>query len=324
MRRLEILLLSGAAVMGSLFVFSILAARRIERLVPPQGDLVAFDGRRLHYLDKGAGPPVVLIHGLGGQIRNFNHLVDRLSRDFRVIAFDRPGSGYSSRRAGSPAGVQAQADALAGAIRALNLGRPVVVGHSLGGAVALGLTLDHPDCVGALALVAPLTQPMRKAPPGFEGLAIRSPLLRRLVYWTVATPAALLVRNWAAARVFAPETPPVDFARNGGGLLALRPGNIYAASEDMNAVSDDLAAMVSRYPSIRVPVGVLCGRDDPIIDPREHGERLKEEIPSLDLEFVPGGHMLPVTRPDATAAFIARMAAKVLPERKTERIASRQ
>ena len=312
MRRLRFLLLSGAAVMGGFFALSILAARRIERLVPPQGDLLVVDGRVLHYLDNGAGPPVVLIHGLGGQMGNFTHsLVDRLSRDFRVVAFDRPGSGYSPRRAHSPAGVRVQADAIAGAIQALNLERPVVVGHSLGGAVALALALEHPDCVGALALVAPLTYPMRKPPLAFQGLAIRSPLLRRLVYWTVATPASLLARNWTLRWVFAPETPPPDFGRNGGGLLAMRPSNIHAASEDMNAASDDIVGMVSRYPSIRVPVGVLFGREDSILDPSVQGETMKEAIPSLDLELIPGGHMLPVTHPDETAAFIARMADKV-------------
>jgi len=324
MRRLKFLLLSGAAAMGGLFVLSVLAGRRIERLSPPQGDLIAFDGRRLHYLDKGAGPPVVLIHGLGGQIGNFTYaLVDRLGRRFRVVAFDRPGSGYSPRRAGESAGVRVHADAIAGAIRALKLERPVVVGHSLGGAVALALALDHPDCVRALALISPLTRPMRRPPLAFQGLAIRSPLLRWLIYRTIATPAALLARKWAFRRVFAPETPPSDFGRAGGGLLAMRPSSIHAESEDMNAVNGDVAAMVPRYSSIRVPVGVLFGRDDPILDPREQGERLKEEIPSLDLELIPGGHMLPVTQPETVAAFIARMAAKAPPAQDRKRTVAR-
>ena len=223
--------------------FSVVAARRIEKAVPPQGGFLDLDGERLHVLDKGVGPPVVMIHGLSGQMGNFTHsLVDRLCKDFRVVAFDRPGSGYSTRSAKSPAGVRAQAETLAKAIRALKLDRPVVVGHSFGGAVALTLALDHPDCVGALALISPATHPVPAPPTVFRVLAIRSPLLRRLFAWTLATPGGLLARTWAAKKVFAPEAPPVDFATRGGGLLALRPGNIYATSLDMMTVlahSDD-------------------------------------------------------------------------------------
>lgn len=77
--------------------------------------------------------------------------------------------------------------------------------------------------------------------------------------------------------------------------------------------------MLPRYSSIRAPVGLLFGRDDPILDPHEQGERLREEIPSLELELIQGGHMLPVTQPDAVAAFIARMAAKAPPATEKER-----
>ena len=308
-------LLIALVVIGGLVAFAFVAERWIERAVPPQGRILELDGERLHVLDAGSGPPLVMIHGLSGQMANLTHsLLERLARDFRVVAFDRPGSGYSPRRSRAEAGLGSQAASLASAIRALKLGRPTIVGHSLGGAVALKLALDHPDCVGALALVAPLTHPVRKPPFIFEGLAIRSPLLRHVVYWTVAAPSVLLVRNWGAARVFAPERPPKDFAIAGGGLLAMRPSNMNAASEDMNAVNGDLESMPSRYRSLCVPVGVLYGRDDPILDWRSQGDALKEEIPGLDLELVEGaGHMLPVTRPDLTAAFIRRIAARVAP-----------
>ena len=206
MTTLAMVLLAALLVVGGLIQFSVVAARRIEKAVPPQGGFLDLDGERLHVLDKGVGPPVVMIHGLSGQMGNFTHsLVDRLCKDFRVVAFDRPGSGYSTRSAKSPAGVRAQAETLAKAIGALKLDRPVVVGHSFGGAVALMLALDHPDCVGALALISPATHPV--LPTVFRVLAIRSPLLRRLFAWTLATPGGLLARTWAAKKVFAPEAP---------------------------------------------------------------------------------------------------------------------
>ena len=291
---------------------SLVAARLIERATPPQGAFLEVDGERLHFLDRGRGPPVVLIHGLSGQIGNFNYaLIEPLAQAYRVLAVDRPGSGYSVRRAGSTASIGAQAGIIAKAIRSLGLGRPVVVGHSLGGAVALALALDYPDCVGALALISPATHPVPKPPRAFRALAIRSPSLRRLFAWTLATPGGLMARRLAMREVFGPEAPPPDFAGPGGGLLALRPLNVEAASADLIAAETDLKLMPKRYPSITVPVGVLFGRDDRVLDWRVHGESMRHEIPSLDFQLIDGGHMLPVTQPDVCAAFIQKVAARL-------------
>ncbi len=314
MTGLAIILLSAAVVLGGLVEFSILAARRIEKAVPPRGGFLDLDGERLHVLDKGAGAAVVMIHGLGGEMENFTHsLVDRLCKDFRVVVFDRPGSGYSTRSVECSAGVRAQADMLAKAIRALKLDCPLVVGHSFGGAVALAIALDHPDCVGGLALLSPVTQPMSRAPSVYRVLAIRSPLLRWLFAWTLATPGALLVRKVVFEAPFAPEPAPPDFATTGGGLLALRPRDVYATSSDMvaMALTNDLEKMTERYASLRIPVGILYGRGDRILDYHAHGETMKQKIPTLDLELVEGGHMLPVTQPDLVAGFVRRMAAHI-------------
>jgi pimeloyl-ACP methyl ester carboxylesterase len=314
MTTLLFVLLAVLLVFGGLAGFSVTTARRIEKAVPPQGAFLDLDGERLHFLDKGTGPPVVMIHGLSGQMGNFTHsLVGRLCGDFRVVAFDRPGSGYSTRSPDAEAGLRAQAATLAKAIGMLKLERSVLVGHSLGGAVALAIALDHPDCAGVVALISPATHPVAAPPAVFRVLAIRSPALRRFVAWTLATPAGLLARNWTVRQVFAPEPAPPDFATAGGGLLALRPSNVYASSSDMIAaitLQDDIENMTRRYGSLRMPVGILFGRSDPILDYREQGEAMKKKLPSLDLEMVDGGHMLPVTQPDVVAGFIRRMAAK--------------
>ena len=299
-------------LLGGLAGLSAALARRIERAEPPEGGFLDLDRDRLHVVDTGTGRPVVLIHGLSGQMGNFTYaLVDRLSRDFRVVAFDRPGSGYSTRAPGASAGIHAQAAILAKAIRALKLEDPVIVGHSLGGAFALAL--DHPDCAAALALISPATHPMRSTPSVFRGLALlRSSVPRRVFAWTLATPIALLARRWGTRQVFAPEPAPPDFATRGGGLLPLRPGNIEASAADLAAAKlpEDIESMTIRYRSLTIPVGILFGRSDPILDWRAQGEAMKQDLPTLDLEIVEGGHMLPVTQPDACAAFIRRIAAK--------------
>src|SRR5216684_877585 len=171
------------------------------------------DGERIHYVDTGgAGPAVVMIHGLGGNLLHFDYaLAGRLDAEFRLILVDRPGSGYSSRAASADATLAAQAAMIAELIRALGLTRPLVVGHSLGGAISLALALDHPDCVGGLALIAPLTHAQREVPAIFRRLAIPSSLVRTLVAWTLATPLAIRRGPVALKEAFAPEAVVPDF-----------------------------------------------------------------------------------------------------------------
>ena len=101
--------------------------------------------------------------------------------------------------------------------------------------------------------------------------------------------------------------PPIS-GQLGGALLGLRPAAFYAASSDLTAANRDLEVMSPRYGSLRVPVGVLVGRGDRILDYHAHDEALKQQIPGLDLEIVDGGHMLPMTQPGVCADFIRRTA----------------
>lgn len=298
---------AAVATVGGLALFAKLTERRIERTVPADGTFVDVDGRRMHYLERGQGPTLLMIHGLAGQMRNFSYaLLDRLATEHRVVLLDRPGSGYSAP--GEANNVRAQAAQVARFIETQGLERPLVVGHSLGGAVALALALDHPEYVGGIALIAPLTQPQDSVPAAFERIAIASPLARKAVAWTLAAPAAILAGEKGAEAAFAPEPVPADFAVRGGGALVARPGNFQAASADLVAANDDLPGMVARYPGLSLPVAILFGRDDRVLDPELHGRRLADAVPHAELTLVDGGHMLPVTRPDETAAWIAARA----------------
>jgi pimeloyl-ACP methyl ester carboxylesterase len=303
------LLIGLLLVAAALALFTAWMALRAEQAVPPCGRFIEINGMRIHYLDQGRGPAVVMVHGLGGQLQNFSHsLLERLTGEFRVILVDRPGSGYSTRPRGASAGLKAQGDTIAAFLRALNLDRPLLVGHSLGGAVALAVALDHPGCIGALGLAAPLTHPPRTVPAPFLRLALRSKALRWAAAWTLATPLSLLKGPEMLAYVFSPDTPPADFAVAGGGRLGLRPRTFYATSSDMVAVSEDLPRMAERYGTLRMPVAVLFGQDDRILSWREHGATMEEKVPNLDLTVIPGGHMLPVTAPDRTAEWVRGVA----------------
>lgn len=297
-------------VLAGLVLFAAWMAQQVEKKLPPRGRFIDIDGARIHYLDEGAGPTLLLIHGLAGQMHNFTHsLLGKLRHDFRVVILDRPGSGYSTRPAEASATISAHARIISRFCQELKLGRPLIVGHSLGGAIALALALNHPEQVAGLALLAPVMHRPARVPPPFDGLAIASPLLRRLIAWTLATPLSIANRERALATLFGPEPVARDFAVRGGGLLNLRPCSFIGASADLMATHDELGEMPARYKDLTVPVGILYGTADRILDPAAHGKGLAAKVAGADLELIEGGgHMILITSADHAAAFVARMA----------------
>jgi pimeloyl-ACP methyl ester carboxylesterase len=308
------IILIAAIIAVALVWFTARTAHRVEAALPPRGQFMEIDGQRIHYVDTGAtsGPVLVMIHGLGGNMLNFSdELVQRLSGEFRIILVDRPGSGYSTRPWKASAALSVQAGTIAKLIRALNLKKPLVVGHSLGGAVSLALALDHPDCVGALALLAPLTHPRKEVPEPFQSLVIESRILRAIVAWTVATPLSILRGEKVMNFVFAPDKVPADFGTRGGGLMSLRPSSFYGASTDLLAINDELPEMTLRYHSLNVPFGMLFGTGDHMLDHRIDGDMMKAKVPALDLALTEGGHMLLVCHADQSADTIRRVAQRM-------------
>jgi pimeloyl-ACP methyl ester carboxylesterase len=294
---------------GILALFTAYTARKVEALLPARGRFVDVPGARLHIREfgeeNGDAPAILLIHGLAGQLAHYTYgVAGRLAQRHRVLVVDRPGSGYSTRADGAPADLSTQAAALAALVRSLGLDEVFVVGHSLGGAVALAMAIEHPRQVTGLALLAPLTHMREDVPAVFKGLAIRSPAMRKLVAWTLAIPAS--IRNSAKTLdvVFGPEPAPKDFATKGGGLLSLRPSAFLSASSDMQALPERLPQLQARYATLDLPVHVLYGKDDRILDWKANGQALVDKVAGARLELVEGGHMLPVTQPDVTAAFI--------------------
>jgi pimeloyl-ACP methyl ester carboxylesterase len=306
-----VLTISGvlAVAIAFLVLFTVYTARKVESVLPAKGRFIDVPGSRLHIREFGEalaeGPAILMIHGLAGQLSHYTYgVAGKLSAHHRVIVVDRPGSGYSTRAPETSADLSAQAASMAALIRTLGLGPAFVVGHSLGGAVALALALEHPELVAGLGLLAPLTHIREDVPPVFKGLTIQSPLMRKLVAWTMAIPVSIKNSTTTLEVVFGPEAVPKDFATKGGGLLSLRPSAFLSASADLQALPAQLPQVQARYPELRVPVSVLYGKDDRILDWKANGQALVDKVPGARLELIEGGHMLPVTQVAATADFI--------------------
>src|SRR3954464_12762261 len=148
-----------AATVAALAI-SALANRRLaknaERDNPPTGQFVQISGVRLHYVARGSGAPLVLLHGNGSMIQDFESsgLIDLAAKDHRVIVFDRPGFGHSERPRSVVWTPDAQAALIKAALAQLGVSNAVVLGHSWGASVAVAIALKYPSLVRGLVLAS--------------------------------------------------------------------------------------------------------------------------------------------------------------------------
>lgn len=288
------------------FIRTLVLKRRAERIVPRIGEVQAVDGGEIHYVERGnpAKQTLVMIHGLSGQLQHFTYeLAERLAQDHHVLVIDRPGCGYSTRDSSNHAELPEQARMIGEFLDAKGIKHAVVAGHSLGGAVALALALARPKLVIGLALLCPFTHPVPRPPAIFRPLAIRSPILRKVLGHTIAIPFANFTAAKTIEMAFSPEPAPTDFIDRAGGALGLRPKGFISASEDMEGANATIEALAKTYGKLDVPGAILFGSEDPILQPTQHGAPMKKYGLRCEL-LAERGHMLPITAPDECEEFI--------------------
>jgi len=292
-------------------------ARRAERLVPPAGKFVEIDGNRIHFVDMDEGRPIVFVHGLGGQLHHFLHPTFPMLPGFRLIALDRPGSGYSVRSADATARLPEQARIVADFIKELGLQQPLLVGHSLGGTVALTVAMNHPDAIAGVVALAPLTHMEPEIRVEFKGLYIKSRLKRWLISRTTAVPTSLRYAPQTLDFVFGPQKWPENYIIAGGGMLGLRPSHFFATASDIVAIEKDLGEIEKRYGEIVMPAAIMFGSADRVLDPQRHGLPMRDKIAGLDFELIEGqGHMLQFMASDQVIGMIRRTEEKAIASRR--------
>jgi pimeloyl-ACP methyl ester carboxylesterase len=270
------------------------------------------DGVRLHYTERGSGPALVLIHGNGVAANDFEHsgLLDKAAGRYRVIAFDRPGYGFSDRprtRIWTP---QAQARLLHHALQEIGVDSAIVLGHSWGTLVALSMALEVPDFVRGLVLLSGYYYPSVRADvPVQAGPAI--PLVGDVMRYTVSPMVARIIWRPLAKRVFSPQPVSERFLAMPPWLL-LRPKQLRAGAADAALMVPAAAMLAKRYPELKVPAVIMAGTKDKVAHFGHNSERLSERIGDSELRLVPGvGHMLHYAAPDQVMEAVDMIAARV-------------
>ena len=298
---LVVLVVLLAGMFAGSWAYGSWAVRRAEAQFPPEGRFVAVEGVRLHYVCKGEGRPVVLLHGNAGFVRDYSTAVlDRLAQDYRACAFDRPGHGYSERPAGGEAATPAaQAHLIHEASRELGMEEPVLVGHSWSGALGLAYALEYPDDVSGLVLLGPVAYGREgRSSPLYEALA--TPVLGDLIQHTIGVGVGPGIVEQSLVEAFSPNPVPPDYLRAARALWT-RPGQQEATAEDSLAAGPAMEAMSPRYGEIRVPVTIVTGDSDRLVDPEQHSYPLHEAIRGSKLVVLPdAGHDVQHTRPKET------------------------
>ncbi|WP_024337497.1 alpha/beta fold hydrolase [Bradyrhizobium japonicum] len=291
-------LMAGAALINRKL------AKKAQRDNPPQGRFIEVNGVRLHYVERGNGRPLVLFHGNGSMIQDFQSsgLIDRAAETYRVIVFDRPGFGHSLRPRNVVWTPEAQADLFKVALDQLNVDRAIVLGHSWGASVAVALAIRHPSSVEALVLASGYYFPTARSDSA-TSLLPATPGLGDIISYTASPLLGRLMWPAMLKKLFGPQSAPGKFAgfpRD----MALRPGQMRAGAAEAALMVPGAFSAEKTYSELGMPTIIIAGEGDRLIDINEQSARLHGEVKQSKLHRITGvGHMIHQSAmPDVMAA----------------------
>jgi 3-oxoadipate enol-lactonase len=250
------------------------------------------DGERIHLVERGSGPPLLLVHGFPSNATAWSMVMDRLEPYFSMTAVDMVGFGQSTRRPRAPLSGEAYADRLVALLDALQLERPHVAGLSWGGSVVQRLAARHPQRVDRLVLVASISagRILRLTTANLLGLAvaIRFPVLGRLAVRRFVS--GMAGRGPVSEDLVRGYTEPLQIR---GTLAVLR-----------RFVRETAATRPINLANIQAPTLVIVPQADRVVSPAV-GAEIAAGIPPARFEPLPGtGHAVQFEAPERVAALM--------------------
>jgi len=260
---------------------------------PAAGKFLDINGVHLHYREWGEGKPLVLLHGNGTMVQDLeiSGLITLLAREYRVVAFDRTGF-RPYRSATQPCvGTRGAIRTFWHAIGRLGLEHAIVIGHSWGTMVALALALNIQRVFAACFAFWILFSILRLEVPFAAVPAI--PIIGDIMRYTISPLLGRLLARMVIRKLFSPLPVPHDFRERFPVALALRPSQIRANAAETALMVPAAAALSNRYGELHLPILIMAGSKDEIVNGERQSSRLHSMLPTSDLVWVEGaGHMV--------------------------------
>jgi pimeloyl-ACP methyl ester carboxylesterase len=288
----------------------------LQRLHPAQGRMIEVEGATLHVLDLGPrdakGPPIVMIHGASSNLEAMRQpLGDKLAATHRVILIDRPGHGWSTRARLQDSTPDIQGRMIEEVLEKLGVGPAILVVHSWAGALGARMALDYPGRVAGLVMLAPVAYPWPGG-VGWYNTLVTTPVIGKLLAYTVTLPLGLLLTEPGARNVFLPQVMPENYVADTATRLLLRPREFLANAYDLVTLKQAVIEQAPRYGDIKLPVVVISGDVDKTVSTGIHSRPFAKAVRDAKLIVLPGtGHMIQNAAPDLVISEIEAMSASI-------------
>lgn len=285
-----------ALLLGALAIWAVSRAKQSawRNSHPAVGKFVEIDGKRLHYVKSGNGPPLIALHGAGGNLRDYTFsLMDQMSEHFTVYAFDRPSHGYSDVFDSRGETLEMQARIIVKAAQSIGIDQASVIGYSFGGSVAMAMALDQPEFVSDLTLVA---APIHTWPDDSVSATYRLAALPVIGPAIMHTAYAILPQSYftnAYQQVFTPQSAPDGFIDHVGIGLTMKPRTFVNNSRQVVALAPQIKQMIQRYHQLDLPIEIIHGTADLSVSSEYHTRDFMSEFgnPKFNATYVDGmGH----------------------------------
>jgi pimeloyl-ACP methyl ester carboxylesterase len=281
---------------------------RAETDFPPIGAFVTVDNTRVHYLRQGSGPAVILLHGAGGNIRDFDlGLMDRIAQNYTVFAFDRPGHGYTDQLHANGESPKEQAQLLAAAAKSLGVSNAIIAGYSYGGAVALAWSLDQPEMAKGILLLSAVSNPWDTP---ISALYTRSalPIIGPAITTIISAYAPQSAIDKSLTDLFAPQHIPQGYQNHFGVALTLRQKSMRSNGLQVSNLLPFIREQSRRYTQLTLPVEIIHGAQDTTVPAQVHAAVLARQLPQARLTIMPElGHNTQHYAQDEILAALARI-----------------